>query len=56
MMLLGTEVATLLNEKQDRGNYDYQFSTENYQLSSGIYFYTVTAGKFSETKRMMFLK
>ena len=54
--ILGNEIATLVNEKQDAGNYNYQFSTVNYQLPSGIYFYKMDTGDFSETKRMVLLK
>ncbi|MBK8553732.1 MAG: T9SS type A sorting domain-containing protein [Ignavibacteria bacterium] len=54
--VLGNEIATLVNEKQNSGNYNYQFSTVNYQLASGIYFYKLEAGDFSETKRMILLK
>ncbi|MBK8553733.1 MAG: T9SS type A sorting domain-containing protein [Ignavibacteria bacterium] len=52
----GNEIATLVNEKQTSGTYSYQFSTVNYQLASGIYFYKLEAGDFSETKRMILLK
>lgn len=52
----GNEIAALVNEKQDRGNYSVQFSTVKLQLSSGIYFYRLEAGSFVETKRMMLLK
>ncbi len=52
----GNEIATLVNEKQNKGNYNYQFSTVNYQLSSGVYFYRLAAGDFIETKRMILLK
>ena len=54
--VLGNEVAELINEKQNPGSYNYQFSTSNYQLSSGIYFYKLESGAFSETKRMILLK
>ncbi len=54
--VLGNEVATLVNEKQNPGSYNHQLSTVNYQLSSGIYFYTLTAGDHSTTKRMLLLK
>jgi hypothetical protein len=54
--VLGNEVATLVNETKPAGSYNYQFSTVNYQLSSGIYFYRLEAGDFSETKRMILLK
>ena len=53
---LGKEVATLVNEKQNAGSYNYQFSTINYQLPSGIYFYKLSVGDFTDTKRMILLK
>ena len=53
---LGKLVATLVNEKQNAGSYNYQFSTVNYQLPSGTYFYTLSANGFIETKRMVLLK
>jgi len=52
----GKEVATLVNEVLAPGKYNYQFSTVNYQLSSGIYFYKLESGGFVETKRMVLLK
>ena len=52
----GKEVATIVNEVLAPGMYNYQFSTVNYQLSSGIYFYTLESGNFVETKRMILLK
>ena len=51
--VLGKEVATLVNERLAPGRYNYQFSTVNYQLPSGVYFYRLTAGEFTDTKRMM---
>lgn len=54
--VLGNEIAVLVNEKQNPGSYTYQFSTVNYQLSSGIYFYELSAGNFKDTKRMIMLK
>ncbi|MBK8549562.1 MAG: T9SS type A sorting domain-containing protein [Ignavibacteria bacterium] len=55
--VLGDEVAVLVNEKQNKGNYSYQLSTVNYQLSSGIYFYRLEVdGMLSEAKRMVLLK
>ncbi len=52
--LLGNEIATLLNEYKSPGNYDVEFNASN--LPSGIYFYKLTHGKNSETKKMMLLK
>ncbi len=52
--VLGREVATLVNKKQAPGNYSVQFNAEN--LPSGIYFYTLSAGGFTVTKKMILLK
>jgi hypothetical protein len=54
--LLGKEVATLVNERLSPGSYNYQFSTVNFQLPSGVYFYRLTAGEFMDTKRMVLIK
>ncbi|MBK6538560.1 MAG: T9SS type A sorting domain-containing protein [Ignavibacteria bacterium] len=42
------------NEKKVKGNYEYRFDGSG--LSSGVYFYKLTAGDFSETKSMIILK
>jgi len=52
--VLGHELATLVNEKQIAGSYRISFDGSN--LSSGVYFYKLDAGEFSETKRMILLK
>lgn len=54
--LLGREVATLVDEFQKPGFYNYQFSIGNLQLTSGIYFYQLKAGNFVQTKKMMVMK
>jgi hypothetical protein len=54
--VIGNEVATLVSEKQNSGIYNYQFSTVNYQLSSGVYFYKIEAGSFAAVKRMILIK
>ena len=51
---LGKEVASLVNEKKNTGLYEVEFNGSG--LSSGIYFYTLTADNFTETKRMILLK
>jgi hypothetical protein len=51
---LGAEVATLVNNELSAGNYEVEFDASN--LASGVYFYRLTAGAFSETKRMMVVK
>ncbi len=52
--LLGREVTTLINDKLEPGNYTVNFEAVN--LSSGIYFYTLTAGDFVSSKKMILLK
>ncbi len=51
---LGKEVTKLVNEKLDAGSYEAEFNGSSY--SSGIYFYKLEAGNFSEVKRMILLK
>jgi subtilisin family serine protease len=54
--VLGKEVATLVDEKKQPGMYNSQFSILNPQLSTGVYFYRLTAGSFSQTKKMVLVK
>ncbi len=56
--VLGDEVATLVNEEKSAGKYSVKFDTtnNNNSLPSGIYYFTMTAGSFSETKKMVLLK
>src|SRR4030095_6587665 len=50
----GKEVAILVNEMKSAGYYSVVFNASN--LSSGVYFYNITAGDFSATKKMTILK
>jgi hypothetical protein len=52
--VLGKEVATLVNEKQSPGTYQVEFVGSN--LPSGVYFYRIIAGDFTDTKGMILLK
>ena len=57
--VLGNEVATLVDEFREAGNYEIDFSTSGgdaTQLASGIYYYQLTAGSFVETKKMLMIK
>jgi len=56
--VLGKEVATLVNEAQPQGNYQIKFdaSSVNGRITSGIYFYTINAGDFVETRKMILLR
>ena len=52
--VLGREIKTLVNEKKSFGNYSVQFSGSS--LSSGIYFYRMQSGNYSQTKKLIILK
>ena len=52
--ILGQEVATLVDEEQRAGVYEFKFDASN--LSSGVYFYRLQAGKFIDVKKMILVK
>jgi hypothetical protein len=56
--LLGIEVATLVNGRQEAGKYTVPFSTNTgkLNLSSGVYFYRLEAGSFVSTKKLILMK
>ena len=69
--VLGKQIATLVNEEKPAGNYEIIFSAKGgssssgnaYSLSSGIYYYKLTAAlnegqteNFSEVKKMILMK
>jgi hypothetical protein len=62
--LLGREVAVLINEPKQAGEYEVEFDASNYGLSSGIYLYRLvvsgtnplTAGSYSSTKKFVYLR
>jgi len=52
--VLGQLVTTLVNKQQPAGNYEITFNAD--KLASGIYFYSLSAGDFHSTKKMLLLK
>lgn len=52
--ILGSEVATLVNEKLEAGVYEFNFNASN--LPSGAYIYRIQTDNFQSTKKMMLLK
>ena len=52
--LLGSDIATLVNEEKSPGNYDVSFDAS--ALSSGVYLYTIKAGNFVQTRKMLLMK
>ena len=52
--ILGREVATLANGQMEAGVHQVSFDAS--KLSSGVYFYRLTAGSFVSTKKLVLLK
>ena len=52
--LLGREVAVLVDEHQTAGRYEVTFDANG--LASGVYLYTLRAGDFTQTRRLVLLK
>jgi hypothetical protein len=52
--MIGREAAVLVNGELTAGNYTFGWNAEN--TASGIYFYTLSSGGFTETKKMMLIK
>ena len=52
--VLGNEITTLVNEELQTGSYQVKFDGSN--LSSGVYFYTLKAKKFLNTKKLVLMK
>ncbi len=56
--VLGNEIAVLMDEIKPAGKYEIEFnsSSETRNLVSGIYFYKLQVGEFTETRKMILLK
>jgi len=57
--IMGREVATLINQQQEPGYRSVMWDGLNrsgQKVSAGMYFYTIQAGKFRQTKKMILLK
>ncbi len=52
--VLGNEIATLVNKEQSPGEYEINFNAA--ELSTGVYFYQLKAGNFTDTKKMILLR
>ena len=52
--IIGREIATIVSEELPAGNYSKQWNAAN--MSSGIYFYRLEAGSFTETKKLVLLR
>ena len=52
--ILGNEIRTLVNENNSKGSYEVEFDGSS--LSSGIYYYKLQSGNFTQTRKMLLLK
>jgi hypothetical protein len=52
--ILGKEIETLIDKNMSAGNYTVDFNGA--RLSSGTYFYQISSGNFSQTKKMILVK
>jgi photosystem II stability/assembly factor-like uncharacterized protein len=54
--ILGREIVKLIDNYQQPGVYNIHFNSYSYHLSTGVYFYQIKAGSYTDTKRMIYLK
>ncbi|MCF8240375.1 MAG: T9SS type A sorting domain-containing protein [Melioribacteraceae bacterium] len=52
--ILGGEIQTLVNEHKSQGRFEFTF--DGSRLSSGVYIYRITSGKFSASKKFILMK
>jgi photosystem II stability/assembly factor-like uncharacterized protein len=52
--ILGREAAVLINENMTAGSYTVDYNAS--ALPSGVYFYKITSGDFTDTRKMMLIK
>ncbi len=52
--VLGNEIQTLVNEEKSAGSYELNWNASN--LSSGVYYYQMTAGNYISTRKMILLR
>ena len=52
--MVGKEIETIIDKEMNAGNYTVDFNAA--RLSSGTYFYKLTSGSFTETKKMILVK
>jgi hypothetical protein len=52
--VLGNEVITLVNEQKQAGRYEILFNASN--IASGVYYYQISSGSFSQTRKLVLMK
>ncbi len=54
--VFGKELVVLVNKKASMGVYDLEYNPAGMNISAGIYYYTLQADGFTETRKMVFVK
>lgn len=54
--VLGNEIVTLVNDFMQPGIYSVSFNTLKYKVNSGVYFYRIQTGSYTQTKKMILIK
>ena len=54
--ILGKEIVTLVEKDLEAGVYEIELDLSKYSLTSGVYFYSLNAGNFTSTKKMLLTK
>jgi len=54
--IVGREVAVIMNEVKDAGEYEIELNAGKLGISSGVYFYQMKAGDYTSIKKMVYLK
>ena len=52
--VLGNEVITLVNDQKPAGKYEMLYNASN--IASGVYYYQITSGAFTQTRKLMLMK
>ncbi len=52
--VLGNEVMTLVNEQKQAGRYEMLFNASG--IASGVYYYQITSGSFTQTRKLVIIK
>ncbi len=54
--LLGSLIAVLVNDEKQKGVYTINFNSNEYNLSSGVYFYRLESGNYSSVRKLVLIK